>query len=89
MDDPGKVWYARDIMRKLDELTGHKVFMEVYRDYAHSDRFPYVEPALRSLGVIERNGRVRLDNDAAQADLRQRLVSYANDTSTATEAAQK
>ena len=89
MDDPGKIWYARDIMRKLDELTGHKVFMDVYRDYAHSDRFPFVEPALRSLGVIEVNGRVRLDNNAEQADLRQRLVSYANDTSTTTESAQK
>jgi len=89
MDDPGKVWYARDIMRKLDQLTGDHVFMSIYHEYAHSDRFPYVEPALRSLGVIARNGRVRLDNDAAQADLRQRLVSYANATSTATEAAQK
>jgi len=76
MDDPGKVWRARDILRKLDELTGHQVFMNLYQQYAHSDRFPHVQPTLRSLGVIERNGRVQLDEAAKQADLRQALTSF-------------
>ena len=76
MDDPGQVWRARDIMRKLDELTGHQVFMNIYQQYAHSDRFPHVTADLRSLGVNERNGRVRLDDKAAQADLRRRLTSF-------------
>jgi len=78
MDDPGQVWRARDILRKLDELTGHQVFMNLYQQYAHSDRFPHVTADLRSLGVNERNGRVRLDDQAAQADLRRRLTSFAD-----------
>lgn len=76
MDDPGQVWRARDIMRKLDELTGHQVFMNIFHQYAHSDRFPHVQPALRSLGVIERDGRVQLDDAAEQAALRHALTSF-------------
>jgi len=82
MDDPGRVWRARDIMQKLDDLSGSEVFMNIYRQYAHSDRFPHVEPALRSLGVIERGGSVSLNNDAPQAELRRNLVSFSSNRKT-------
>jgi hypothetical protein len=90
MDDPGRVWRGRDIMQKLDELSASNVFMNIYRQYAHSDRFPHVEPDLRSLGVIERGGRVKLNKNAAQAELRRSMASFsAHSKTSGTESAQQ
>lgn len=70
----GKIWRAREMMQLMDEITGSNVFMQVYRQYTRSRVFPGVEPTLTDLGINERWGRVRLNNEAKFAFLRQQIM---------------
>jgi hypothetical protein len=76
----GEVWRADAIMRKMDEFTGYSVFTDIYRQYAHSDQFPHVQAQLRDLGIVERHGRVRLDDTAPAAKLRHALLQFNQST---------
>lgn len=70
----GKIWRAREMMQLMDKATDNNVFMQVYRQHTRSRVFPDVEPTLTDLGVSERWGRVRLNNDAKFAFLRKQIM---------------
>jgi predicted metalloprotease with PDZ domain len=72
--DPGKLWRAKDLMRKMDQLADTTVFSELYDRYAHATRFPDVEPALAALGVDTRRSSVRLRSQADEAHIRSSIM---------------
>lgn len=72
--DPGKLWRAKDLMRKMDQLADTTVFSELYDRYAHATRFPDVEPALAALGVDTRRSSVRLRRQADEAHIRSSIM---------------
>jgi len=71
---PGRAWRADELMQRLDRLTGTRIFSNLRRRYERSDRFPEVTPTLRRLGVLERGGRVRLDDEAPLAGVRDAIM---------------
>jgi len=44
-------WSARELMRRLDQLTGETVFMDLYRENIDSDDFPDLQAVYRELGL--------------------------------------
>lgn len=49
---PGdRYWTDRQVIAKLDELSGTDIFQRLYRRYIDSDRFPDLEAAYRKLGL--------------------------------------
>ncbi len=70
----GKIWRARDMMQLMDEVTNNNVFMQTYHQYTRSRVFPDVKPTLTDLGVSQRWGRVRLNNQAKFAFLRKQIM---------------
>jgi hypothetical protein len=72
--DPGKLWRAKDLMRTMDQLSNDTVFSELYDRYAHSSRFPAVEPTLAALGVDTRRSSVRLRNHADEVHIRSAIM---------------
>ncbi len=77
--DLSKVWRARDMMQRMDEITGTDIFMRIYRQHTRSSNFPAVEDVLTDLGVRERWGRVRLNNEAELADIRRQIMQSPED----------
>lgn len=75
----GKLWTARALLDKLDELSGTTVFSAVYDENVESLTFPDVEESLDALGVIERNGQVRLLGQAPLIDIREAIMRGASD----------
>ncbi len=72
--DVSKVWRARDMMRRMDAITGTDIFMRVYQQHTRSSEFPAVEQVLTDLGVRQRSGRVRLNNQAELAAIRKQIM---------------
>ncbi len=70
----GKLWSARELLDKLDELTDTSVFSTVYDENVESLTFPDVEESLDALGVIERNGQVRLLSQAPLMNIREAIM---------------
>ena len=71
---PGRVWQADELLRRLDRLTGTRIFSSLRRRYERSDEFPEVTTTLRRLGVVERDSRVRLDEEAPLAGVRDAIM---------------
>jgi hypothetical protein len=69
-------WRARELMQRLDALTGDTVFTELYRRYVDSDDFPDLRALYAQLG-IEATGKidVQLDPTAPQADIRTAIMA--------------
>ena len=63
-----------EFFQQLDRLTEHKVFVDLYNDYAHSAGFPDVTGVFKDLGVNVNRGRVRLI-DAQGAEVRNGIMS--------------
>jgi hypothetical protein len=69
-------WRARELMQRLDELTGDTVFTELYRRYVDSDDFPELRALYTQLG-IEPIGKteVHLNPAAPEADIREAIMA--------------
>ena len=70
----GKTWRARDMFRKLDQLTNTEIFSQIYEKYVHADDFPDMRPTWQSLGISTRRDRIRLYKDAPMADVRSAIM---------------
>jgi hypothetical protein len=69
-------WSAREVMRRLDDLTGESVFMELYREHVGSDAFPDLGALYAALGIepLSRT-EIRLDPDAPQAAICEAIMA--------------
>jgi hypothetical protein len=68
-------WSASELLRELDRLTDSGVFMELYRQYVDSDRFPDLGALYAELGLqpISKTS-LRLDPTAPQAAIRAAIM---------------
>jgi predicted metalloprotease with PDZ domain len=67
-------WAAKEIMDKLDELTGTRIFSDLYTRYVHADAFPDLTAAYRHLGLLTKNDTFRLDDSAPLAHVRNAIT---------------
>ena len=75
--EEGKLWTAREVMTALDRLTGTDIFMTVYADNVPSHRFPDVETTLEQLGLDPGYTRMRTNDAAPLAAVRDAIMSGA------------
>ncbi|MBA2492668.1 MAG: hypothetical protein H0V34_13550 [Gammaproteobacteria bacterium] len=55
-----RAWSARELLARLDELTGTTVFTELYREHVFSKDFPELTDAYAELGLKLREGEFQL-----------------------------
>ena len=67
-------WSGTELFEALDSFVEEPVFMPLYRKYADESGFPVFESILESLGVIVRDGTVRLSDDAELAGIRRAIT---------------
>ncbi|MFQ6004685.1 MAG: hypothetical protein ACE5OQ_04200 [Woeseia sp.] len=65
-----RVWSGQELFEKMDSLTDRPVFVLLYRRQADTAGFPDVRPLLERLGLFVSDGQLRLNGDAALADIR-------------------
>ncbi len=70
-----RTWTAREVLARLDEMTGTAVFMDLYADHADSRRFPEIGGASAALGIIERDGGLDFSDDPVATRLRRAIMS--------------
>ncbi len=70
-----RAWRGRELFERLDRLTSHPVFVELYRRYADRPGFPDLGAAYRELGIELRGERVRLVDDSPHAGIRRQIMS--------------
>jgi hypothetical protein len=68
------VWRARELIARLDALTGTTIFASAWAE-AEARAFPAYEATLAQLGVRAEAGRVQLDDGAPLAELRRALIA--------------
>ena len=60
---------------ELDNLTGHTVFMDLFREHVMDDEFPDLSLTYAQLGLVERSGSIRLEPDAALCQIRYQIMN--------------
>lgn len=70
-----RVWRGRELFARLDELTGTRVFSELYQENAGSDDFPPVFESYDELGLIQQSRRLRLSDQAELAAVRRAIMN--------------
>ena len=68
-------WSGTELFEKLDTFVDEPVFMPLYERYANTDGFPDARLLLQRLGVDTSSRRVRFDDDAELAGIRQALTA--------------
>jgi hypothetical protein len=80
---PDVGWSGRDVLRKLDEVTGTTVFAELYEEYVRSAALPDVAEADRLLGLqVTADGKVVLLDEAPQRGARDAIMRRTERAST-------
>jgi len=67
-------WSGRELMQKLDSLSGYEVFMTQYQRWVHSTEFPDTQDLFQSLGIRTWGGRVSLSDGAESVELRKSIM---------------
>ena len=67
---------ARQIARRLDDITGETIFVPLFEDVAESRALPPFEDQFASLGIRIGNGRVSLDETHERAALRRGFAHW-------------
>jgi hypothetical protein len=73
--DGSKLWRADELFKRLDGLTGTRVFSTLYKEHVHSISFPDLSGTWEALGVRHRFNRVSFNDTAPQADIRKAIVT--------------
>ncbi len=69
-------WTARELMQRLDRLTGTTVFMDLYRRYVDSDEFPDLAGVYADLGLQPMSATtLRFDSTAPAAAICEAIMS--------------
>ena len=69
-----RTWSGRALMQKLDDLSGHQVFMGQYQRWVNSTEFPDIQDVFHSLGISTGGGRVLLSDGGELAELRKTIM---------------
>ena len=70
----GHTWRARELFRKLDQLTGTDIFTDLYAEHARSEDFPDIQPTYQALGVEADSRWIGLQDEARLADVRRAIT---------------
>lgn len=70
----GMTWRAREMFELLDELTGGKIFMDLYQKYVPAHSFPDMRPTWEALGIRTRDKQVSLAQSAPLSDVREAIM---------------
>lgn len=71
---PERAWSARDLLGKLDEITGTRVFRELYDRHVASMDFPELGSTYRALGLSTGAGGIELSDDERERGLREAIM---------------
>ena len=69
-----RMWTAREVIDRLDRLTGTGVFSRLYARYAESDDFPDLGDAYARLGLRPKDEGVDFDPAAPEARIRRAIM---------------
>lgn len=72
-----RAWTAQELIKHFDAISGTSVFTELYLEHVHSRFFPRLDVVYRELGIVANDGKVELEQQAAQAGLRRAIMSPA------------
>ena len=73
-------WSARELMEKLDQLTGTAVFMDLYREHVEAQDFPDLTALYRELGLQSMSATsLRLDPTAPGAAICEAIMRPVQD----------
>jgi predicted metalloprotease with PDZ domain len=68
-------WTARDLLARLDEMTGTQVFAELFDAHVASKDFPDLTAVYRQLGLLPAGDTVELAPGSAYQGLREAIMS--------------
>lgn len=69
-----RAWSARDLLDKLDEITGTRVFRELYDMHVASTVFPELASTYRALGLSAGTGGIEFSEDERERRLREAIM---------------
>lgn len=72
--DAGRIWRARELFTKLDQLTGHTIFMDLYNQHVPAKEFPELEETYAQLGLVPRASGMELDPAAPLSRVRLEIM---------------
>jgi predicted metalloprotease with PDZ domain len=84
--EDGKRWSARELLDRLDQLTGSNVFGAVFDEHVDSMSFPDLEERYDALGLVERDGQIRLSGQAPLVEIRNGIMRGGSADSSESEA---
>ncbi len=73
--DPGRRWRAAELFARLDQLTGHSVFSDLYRNHVLTEGFPDIDPIYHQLGLQADSGSVRINPQAPWSRIRHFIMN--------------
>ncbi|MEJ8567863.1 hypothetical protein [Elongatibacter sediminis] len=73
--DPTRRWSAHELFTRLDRLTGHRVFADLYDEHVMDEAFPDVSETYRRLGVVPGWRGLRLEPDAPWSRIRHFIMN--------------
>lgn len=71
---PDRAWSARELLGKLDALTGTRVFGDLYEQHIASHAFPDLAPAYRALGISAESGAIEFSGSGREMQLRDAIM---------------
>jgi hypothetical protein len=71
---PERLWTARELFERLDEITGTHVFSELHAAHVSSKDFPDLSGTYRALGLVPGPDGVELLPDAPHAQMRDAIM---------------
>jgi hypothetical protein len=69
-----RAWSAREIFDKLDEVTGTRIFGEIYDQHVASRNFPDLSQTYRALGITMGAGGIELSTRVRENRLRDAIM---------------
>ncbi|WP_395373502.1 hypothetical protein [Marinicella sp. W31] len=72
--ESSREWRARQVIDKLDEISGTTAFSKTYRKHIYRNSYPDYKQALSELGIQHNGYSIRLSDSAPLADLRDRIM---------------
>lgn len=68
-------WSARELLARLDEITGTGVFGELYDQHVGARDFPDLGPAYHALGLLPEAGGIAFSGQARERELRHAIMA--------------
>lgn len=71
---PERAWTARQLLERLDAITGTRIFEELYEQHVGSQAFPDLGPAYRALGISSAGGTLEFLGGGRETRLRNAIM---------------